>query len=272
MQLKTILATVPMVMTMALQVSAQVSQVVDANNFCVYLPPPDSTNRNIADTEWNAQAYCLGSTPLAAKANKMPDGFIQSAHFVATNEYVQVTGQIDPAKANLNVTDDGGQMDIAAPKGSSCAGWKFYVNMIEPTGNTYCMRCCNDKVTCNRGISEKGCAHVIPGDYSGPMTGSGSGKGSGNTQPSVSVSISSSSASASSSSSSSASSSSASSSSASSSPSPSKLDTQASSSNGNPSSANDSGKVSAQSVNAAGISYPTTALTLLAIVFVMLTQ
>ncbi|KAI8341960.1 hypothetical protein BC941DRAFT_177370 [Chlamydoabsidia padenii] len=58
--------------------------------------------------------------------------------------------------------------------------------MIEPTGKTYCMRCCNDKVTCNRGISEKGCAHVIPGDYSGPLTGDGS-----STQPSVSVSVSS---------------------------------------------------------------------------------
>ncbi|KAI8341959.1 hypothetical protein BC941DRAFT_414987 [Chlamydoabsidia padenii] len=116
MQLKAILASVPVVMTLASQVAGQISQVVDANNFCLYLPPPDSTNRNIADTEWNAQAFCMGNTPKALKANKMPDGFVQSAHFVATDQYVQVTGQIDPAKANLNVTDDGGQMDIAARK------------------------------------------------------------------------------------------------------------------------------------------------------------
>jgi hypothetical protein len=62
----------------------------------------------------------------------------------------------------LNVTDEGGQMDVAArkfaylsrtwlvltpsfhikAKGSSCADWKLYVNMIEPTTKTYCMRCC----------------------------------------------------------------------------------------------------------------------------------
>ncbi|KAI8365956.1 uncharacterized protein BYT42DRAFT_483351, partial [Radiomyces spectabilis] len=144
----------------------QVAQVVDATNFCVFLPPTDSADRNIADTEWNAQAFCMGNTPKATNAGKIPAGFIQSAHFVATDKYVQVTGQIDPTKANLDVNDDGGQYDIKAPDGSSCAGWKYYVNLIEPTGRTYCMRCCNDDRTCNRGISEKGCAHIIPGDYS----------------------------------------------------------------------------------------------------------
>ncbi|KAI8331935.1 hypothetical protein BC941DRAFT_517315 [Chlamydoabsidia padenii] len=255
MQLKTILATFPLVLILAGQANGQqVSQVVDANNFCVYLPPPDSVNRNIADTEWNAQAFCMGTTPQATKANKMPDGFIQSAHFVATDKYVQVTGQIDPIKAKLNATDDGGQMDIAAPKGSTCAGWKFYVNMIEPTGKTYCMRCCNDKVTCNRGISEKGCAHVIPGDYSGPMTGGGS-----STQPSVSVSVSSSSK-----------------------PSPSKsLSSTTSTPLSTPpatdvNSSNDqSGQMSAQSVdksNAGSISQPAAIVTLLAVGFGLLAQ
>ncbi|KAI8981593.1 hypothetical protein BDF20DRAFT_861950 [Mycotypha africana] len=146
----------------------QIAQVVDANNFCVFLPPNDSVDRIISDTEWNAQAFCIGKTPLAKNAGKLKSGFIQSAHFVATDQYVQVTGQIDPTKARLDLTDEGGQMDIKAPKGSSCAGWKYYVNLIEPAGRTYCMRCCNDDRTCNRGISEKGCAHIIPGDYSGP--------------------------------------------------------------------------------------------------------
>ncbi|KAI8086860.1 uncharacterized protein B0P05DRAFT_487170, partial [Gilbertella persicaria] len=146
----------------------QIAQVVDANNFCVFLPPNDSADRNIADTEWNAQAFCLGNAPLAKNAGKLNSGFIQSAHFLQTDKYIQVTGQINPSKAKLNVTDEGGQMDIKAPKGSSCAGWKYYVNLIEPAGKTFCMRCCNDNRTCNRGISEKGCAHIIPGDYSGP--------------------------------------------------------------------------------------------------------
>lgn len=120
----------------------QIAQVVDAKNFCVFLPPADSVDRGIADTEWNAQAFCIGKAPLATNAGKLNSGFIQSAHYLATDKYVQVTGKIDPSKARLNVTDEGGQYDIKAPKGSSCAGWKFYVNLVEPAGNTYCMRCC----------------------------------------------------------------------------------------------------------------------------------
>lgn len=120
----------------------QIAQVVDANNFCVFLPPNDSEDRIISDTEWNAQAFCIGDTPKAINAGKLNSGFIQSAHYLKTDEYVQVTGQINPAKAKLIASDEGGQMDIKAPKGSSCAGWKYYVNLIEPAGNTYCMRCC----------------------------------------------------------------------------------------------------------------------------------
>ncbi|KAI7894615.1 uncharacterized protein EV154DRAFT_498324 [Mucor mucedo] len=151
-----------------------VAQVVDANDFCVFLPPDDATDRIISDSEWNANAFCMGSTPLATDAGTLPSGFIKSAHYVKTDLYVQVTGQMDYTKANLDGTDGGGQMDVKAPVGSSCVGWDYYVNLIEPTTNTYCMRCCNDTVSCNRGISEKGCAHIIPGDYSGPNDGTGS--------------------------------------------------------------------------------------------------
>lgn len=153
----------------------QIAQVVDANNFCMFLPPSDSKNRIIADTEWNANAFCLGNNPLATGAEKLASGFIKSAHYVKTDKYVQVTGQMDYTKENLVGTDGGGQMDVRAPMGSSCAGWKFYVNLIEPESNTYCMRCCNDDRSCNRGISEKGCAHIIPGDYSGPNGNTGGG-------------------------------------------------------------------------------------------------
>ncbi|KAI8890976.1 hypothetical protein K501DRAFT_235875 [Backusella circina FSU 941] len=149
----------------------QVAQIVDANNFCVFLPPTDSTDRLISDTEWNAQAFCHGKAPKATNAGKLESGFIQSAHYVKTKDYVQITGQIDPSKANLDPTDEGGQYDVKAPKGATCAGWTYFVNLIEPAGNTYCIRCCNDTTNCNRGISSKGCAHIIPGDYSGPFTG-----------------------------------------------------------------------------------------------------
>lgn len=117
-------------------------QVVDANNFCTFLPPTDSTDRNIADTEYMGNVFCMGNTPKASSAGPIPSGFIQSAHYVATDNYVQVTGQIDPSKANLNATDDGGQYDVAMPRGATCAGWQFFVNLIEPAGHTFCIRCC----------------------------------------------------------------------------------------------------------------------------------
>lgn len=120
----------------------QIIQLVDSTNFCTFLPPAGSTDRIISNTEWNAQAYCMGNTPEATNANKLPDGFILSAHYVATDDYVQITGQIDPSKAQLDPSDDGGQYDIKAPNGASCVGYDFFVNLIEPTGDTYCIRCC----------------------------------------------------------------------------------------------------------------------------------
>lgn len=70
--------------------AAMVIQVVDSNNFCTFLPPTDSTDRLIADSETEADAFCMGSTPKATGAGSIPSGFIQSAHFVATDDYVQV--------------------------------------------------------------------------------------------------------------------------------------------------------------------------------------
>ncbi|ORX45881.1 hypothetical protein DM01DRAFT_1339840 [Hesseltinella vesiculosa] len=256
MQLTKVLAIVPLFL--AAVHGQMVAQVVDANNFCVFLPPDSVANRNIADSEWQAQSFCMGNTPNAKGANNLYSGFIQSAHYVATNTYVQVTGQIDPTKAKLNATDDGGQMDVAAPKGSSCAGWLFYVNMIEPATNTFCMRCCNDKVTCNRGISQKGCAHVIPGDYSGPMQLGGSVPPPANANPTPSVikSVSP------------ASSGAANAASASSNPS----GASGSSSGSANANAGSNGNVSAQSVNAAAGVVPTLAVTIVALVFTLLSQ
>lgn len=117
-------------------------QVIDATNFCTFLPPPDSPNQNIAETEYMANVQCMGNTPKATRVKQLPDGFIQSAHFVATDDYVQITGQIDPTKAGLDPNDEGGQYDIAMPREAICVGWKHFVNLIEPAGRTYCIRCC----------------------------------------------------------------------------------------------------------------------------------
>lgn len=188
----TLMSCVGLSMIALVSAGGMIAQVIDSQNFCVMLPPPGQMNAPLSDNEWDSQAYCIGNTPKAVGANTLPDGFIQSAHYVATDDYVQVTGQIDPSKIGLNPLDEGGQCDIMAPKGSTCAGWEYYVNLIEPAGNTYCMRCCNDSTNCNRGISQDGCARIVPGDYSGPMDGSGSALPSSSSSASVNASSSSS--------------------------------------------------------------------------------
>ncbi|KAG2188982.1 hypothetical protein INT44_004124 [Umbelopsis vinacea] len=158
--------------------SGQTVEIVNSSNFCFFLPPPGSSDMNISDNEGDAVAYCKGSTPKASDSNTFPSGFILSAHVVTTSDYIQVTGQIDPTKAGLNANDDGGQYDIMAPKGATCAGYDYFVNLVEPSGNDYCIRCCNTETNCNRGISQDGCARVVPGDYSGPGVDSSSDSGS----------------------------------------------------------------------------------------------
>ncbi|KAI9287024.1 hypothetical protein BC943DRAFT_342517 [Umbelopsis sp. AD052] len=154
--------------------SGQTVEIVNSSNFCFFLPPPGSSDMNISDNEGDAVAYCKGSTPKASDSNTFPSGFILSAHVVTTSDYIQVTGQIDPTKAGLNANDDGGQYDIMAPKGATCAGYDYFVNLVEPSGNDYCIRCCNTETNCNR----DGCARVVPGDYSGPGVDSSSDSGS----------------------------------------------------------------------------------------------
>jgi hypothetical protein len=152
----------------------QITSVVDSTDFCLFMPQPGQEDMNISDSESSATVYCLGTAPKATGAGTLPSGFILSAHFVSTSDYVQVTGQINPAAAGLNVSDDGGQYDVAAPSGASCAGYQYFVQLIEPSGNDYCIRCCNSETDCNRGISQDGCARVVPGDYSGPGVPTGS--------------------------------------------------------------------------------------------------
>lgn len=146
----------------------QIVQIVDSTDFCLFMPTPGQEDMNISDSEQDATVYCMGTAPKATGAGKLPSGFILSAHYVSTSDYVQITGQINPAAAGLNVTDDGGQYDVAAPNGASCAGYQYFVQLIEPSGNDYCIRCCNSATDCNRGISEAGCARIVPGDMSGP--------------------------------------------------------------------------------------------------------
>ncbi|KAF9100240.1 hypothetical protein BGX23_000003 [Mortierella sp. AD031] len=167
----TLLASTALVATLGLErVSAQgqIAALDSADSYCFFLPP--MVGGDIAANEDSAIAFCNKANAKAPGAKIFPDGFVLSAHWASTDSWVQITGQIDPPKYSLNPCDAGGQYDIRAPVGASCAGYPHFVNVIEPTDGLYAMRCCMNKEDCVVSKSTYG-VRVIFGeqyDYSGP--------------------------------------------------------------------------------------------------------
>jgi hypothetical protein len=134
--------------------------------FCLLLPP--KKGENIADYEDKAISWCPTAVSTVPNAKILPSGFIVSKHFYTnTNSgYTQVTGRFDRSKMDYSKNDGGGQNDPQAPSGSSCVGYKYFVQLVEPDVEHYCVRCCNRRSDCPTNESTKGCEVVIPGDYS----------------------------------------------------------------------------------------------------------
>ncbi|KAF9184620.1 hypothetical protein BGZ50_003574 [Haplosporangium sp. Z 11] len=143
---------------------ATVTSITDADNFCTMLTNYGASP--VAQYEKCASAYCHGTPANGAKP--MPEGLILSSHFAEDKDkgYVQITGCIDAAKWGLNSTDEGGQMDSHGFP-YTCQGYKKFVSLLEPSTNTFCIRCCkdNNKSDCNTSISTKGCMAIVPGKY-----------------------------------------------------------------------------------------------------------
>ncbi|KAG0344999.1 hypothetical protein BG005_001527 [Podila minutissima] len=146
--------------------SGQIAALISADQYCIFLPP-DEHDTDIAANEDRAVAFC--NTPIASapKARLLPEGFIQSLHFVHNTEkdWVQITGRFDRTKYNLKASDGGGQYDMRAPVGAVCDGYKAFVQLTEPDQEIYCMRCCKNKADCPVNRSEYGCKDVLGGVY-----------------------------------------------------------------------------------------------------------
>ncbi|KAG0297108.1 hypothetical protein BGZ96_007659 [Linnemannia gamsii] len=143
----------------------QIAQVESADDFCFFLPP--MKGGGISENEDRAVAFCTKPMSKAPGARLFPEGFIESAHFKENKEqnWVQVTGKMAPKLYSLSTKDGGGQYDVKAPVGAACANYKYFVNMVEPDGSTFCMRCCQTKEDCPVGKSTYGCQAVIDGKY-----------------------------------------------------------------------------------------------------------
>lgn len=171
-------------------------QLTSPNDFCLFLPPEPGLE--VAINEDNGKPFCLNPATVP-DSKPFPQGFITTAHYQQTESYTQITGFFDRTKYNLNATDEGGQYDSHAhhkPTGASCQNFPFFVSLIEPSNNRFCIRCCQNTEDCKTGISQRGCARVIsPGNYddngqfdSIPPQESASGAGaSASADPSASV-------------------------------------------------------------------------------------
>lgn len=141
-------------------------QLTSANDFCLFLPPQPGLE--VAVNEDNGVPFCMNTASVQG-SQPFPQGFITTAHYQQTDSYTQITGFFDRSKYNLSESDGGGQYDSHAnhkPVGSSCQNFPFFVSMIEPSNNRFCIRCCQNTEDCKTGISQYGCARVvIPGNY-----------------------------------------------------------------------------------------------------------
>lgn len=143
-----------------------IEQVDD--RFCLLLPP--KCGLDIADNVHRGITYCTTFTPTVDYERILPDNFITSRHYATggsgDTKYIQVTGRIDRDQFDLDSDDHGGQNDPLHPTGAKCAGYPWFVQLVEPDVQHFCLRCCMRKSDCPTDKSDQGCTKVVPGEYS----------------------------------------------------------------------------------------------------------
>lgn len=151
-------------------------QISSSADFCLFLPSsPGNKDENngkvdtdaIADSEKSAISYCVKPNINAPGAGVFPSGFIKHARYQTNSAagFVQVRGTLDIAAFDLSSKDEGGQYDnhgSGSPPKSTCAGYPYYVSLVEPSTADFCIRCCESYSDCNAGRSAYGCDRVVP--------------------------------------------------------------------------------------------------------------
>lgn len=146
---------------------------------CLFAPPePGST---IGNTEQEQVAWCVQPRN---NARIIPDGTLQSVHFVKTPLYWQIHGYGDFTSMNIAYGDTGGELDPHGATGDgnpiggnvttnatgSDVSYEEWMNYI--SFDQFCLRICiaeNSTYSaaneCQHTIDEMGCYWVMPGDY-----------------------------------------------------------------------------------------------------------
>ncbi|KAF9274274.1 hypothetical protein BGZ68_000816 [Mortierella alpina] len=139
--------------------SGQTGALISASQYCLFLPPVEGGD--IAKSEDDAVAFCNTAIDNAPGARILPTGLVQKVNFVKTDDYVQISGTINPAAYNLSASDEGGQYDNRAPVGAVYADYSSFVQITEPKDGRFCLRCCKKKEDCPVNKSEYGCETVL---------------------------------------------------------------------------------------------------------------
>ncbi|KAF9951793.1 hypothetical protein BGZ65_005753, partial [Modicella reniformis] len=135
--------------------------IIDDTKFCIFLPAPN------ADVKTGGTSYCTSAITNADVGlhSTFNTGFIKTKNIKTKKDYIQVTGRFDRCKHPLSIDDKGSSYDKTFPASSQCKGYNFYMQIVEPDLERYCLRCCNDEDDCPTGDGGDGCESVMGGDY-----------------------------------------------------------------------------------------------------------
>ncbi|KAJ1305981.1 hypothetical protein OPQ81_010696 [Rhizoctonia solani] len=147
-------------------------------DYCMVMPRRAGATVGESETPGGMQVFCSPSARSDPSQGELPGDFWRSVTLARGNgtsgqPYVQLTGCIN-LFPQLNPSDGGGQYDSSGgdrgrgnPEGSVCEGYNHYVQLLEPSANRACIRCCQDTNDCPLTMDTSGCAAVIPGNYAG---------------------------------------------------------------------------------------------------------
>jgi hypothetical protein len=157
----------------------KVNSVADV---CILAPRDPHTDIGVAEGS-GTRTYCTAKARYdKARQGQLPVDFFSDAKYTSYKgpsggEIRQITGCIRASKlSRLNPKDQGGQFDSSGqgndgvPPQSFCIlpgknKRGFYVQLIEPAQNRFCIRCCVNNSDCPHTNDTKGCPVAIPGYY-----------------------------------------------------------------------------------------------------------
>ncbi|KAF9514057.1 hypothetical protein BS47DRAFT_1343543 [Hydnum rufescens UP504] len=149
---------------------------------CMIAPLNPHTDIGVAEGT-GTKTYCTDTARYdPANQGRLPTNFFTDAKYAqwgtpGVNEVRQITGCINPSSlSRLNPSDQGGQFDSSGqgndgvPSQSFCIlpgnnVRGFYVQLVEPAENRFCIRCCTKNADCDHTHDTAGCEVAVPGYY-----------------------------------------------------------------------------------------------------------